>query len=231
MKTAKLVLVGLFVVATAQIASAYYCPSTGRWLSRDPIIELGFRTLQATSFQIAAPIEQKSFRWIERDAPDLPGTENMDMPTELVDALHSPYRFVDNNSVSFVDALGKDIYLQTGNNSGNPVNDRIHQSICVDTWSGTFGCCGNKMGKRCFSFGANGEWRTPIPSWTWLGWSEFNAGGPMVGEVYEADYSGGAVVNTIKTTCKQDQMWLVYITARVGSKDTYSVGVFLLAAG
>ena len=36
MKTTKSFLVVLFVLAAAQIASAYYCPSTGRWLSRDP---------------------------------------------------------------------------------------------------------------------------------------------------------------------------------------------------
>jgi hypothetical protein len=160
---------------------------------------------------------------IDRDAPDAVGTEEMDMPPALVDALHPAYRFVNNNPVSSVDSLGEDIYLQTGNDSGNPINDRIHQSICVDTWSGSYGCCGHKTGKACFSFGANGKWRIPIPSGTWLGWSEFNAGGPMVGEIYSADDTG-TVVNTIKTTCKQDMMFLIYMNARLGSIDTYSVG-------
>src|ERR1035437_9273324 len=42
MKTTKSIIVTLFVLLTAQIASAYYCPSTGRWLSRDPVGEPGF---------------------------------------------------------------------------------------------------------------------------------------------------------------------------------------------
>jgi len=45
----------------------------------------------------------------------------------------------------------------------------------------------------------------------------------MVGEIYSADDTG-TVVNTIKTTCKQDMMFLIYMNARLGSIDTYSVG-------
>lgn len=213
------------LLITSYSASAFYDPTIGRWLSRDPIGELGARTLKRVAFSSSVSstvVEQTGF--IDRDPPDAPGFEDMDVPSEVLDALHSPYRFVDNNPVSLIDPLGEDIYLQTGNNSKSPINNRIHQQICVDTWSGTFGCCGNKTGKRCFSFGANGQWRIPIPSTRWLFWNEFNGGGPLVGEIYETDYTGGKVVGTITTTCKQDFRWLAYVLSTVGTKDTYSVG-------
>ena len=44
-----LVLFALVVVFTTNRASAYYSPSTGRWLSRDPMGEPGFETLRAAS--------------------------------------------------------------------------------------------------------------------------------------------------------------------------------------
>jgi hypothetical protein len=46
MKATKSIIVVLFVLLSTQIASAYYCPSTGRWLSRDPKGELGFTLLK-----------------------------------------------------------------------------------------------------------------------------------------------------------------------------------------
>jgi RHS repeat-associated protein len=46
MKNAKAIIVAMFVLLTAQIASAYYCPSTGRWPNRDPKGELGFELLR-----------------------------------------------------------------------------------------------------------------------------------------------------------------------------------------
>ena len=69
MKTTKSILVVLFALLTAQIASAYYCPSTGRWLSRDPMNELGFENLQAASMpsRIGNSVSQSSGRWMERD--------------------------------------------------------------------------------------------------------------------------------------------------------------------
>jgi hypothetical protein len=84
MKTAKSIIVVLFVLLTAQIASAYYCPSTGRWLSRDPIGEPGFRALQMAS---VAPS-----RWINRDPIKKGGP--------------SLYQFVGDDSINRIDALG-----------------------------------------------------------------------------------------------------------------------------
>jgi hypothetical protein len=43
------VLFALVVAFTTNQASAYYSPSTGRWLSRDPMGEPGFETLRAAS--------------------------------------------------------------------------------------------------------------------------------------------------------------------------------------
>ena len=92
MKTTKSIIVVLFVLLTAQIAFAFYCPSTGRWLSRDPIGEPGFQTSQMAS-QITKPVQQHSDRWIERDPVTAQNTENL-------------YVFVSNDSISKLDALG-----------------------------------------------------------------------------------------------------------------------------
>jgi hypothetical protein len=69
MKTAKSIIVVLFVLLTAQIASAYYCPSTGRWLSRDPIGEAGFQASQMANLPsgIGNSVLQSSGRWVNRD--------------------------------------------------------------------------------------------------------------------------------------------------------------------
>lgn len=89
----KITLVSVLFVAlwTAQTALAWYDPSTGRWLTRDPIGEPGFQALQrvraiSQTYGIASP----SSRWIQRDRPD---NENR-------------YLFVGNNSVNHIDPLG-----------------------------------------------------------------------------------------------------------------------------
>jgi hypothetical protein len=64
MKTAKSIIVVLFVLLTAQIASAYYCPSTGRWLSRDPIGEPGFQAVAQPGISTSLPPS----RWVNRDS-------------------------------------------------------------------------------------------------------------------------------------------------------------------
>jgi hypothetical protein len=74
MKTTKSIIVVLFVLLTAQIASAYYCPSTGRWLSRDPIAEPGFQTSQMASVVPKSPQLAPS-RWLNRDPIGEPGFE------------------------------------------------------------------------------------------------------------------------------------------------------------
>ncbi len=91
MKTTKSILVVLFVLLTAQIASAYYCPATGRWLSRDPIDEPGFQALQVP--QMPNAIQQQAARWIERDPIVAQQTAN-------------PYALLRNRPIRGVDRLG-----------------------------------------------------------------------------------------------------------------------------
>lgn len=71
----------LFVtIVTAQTVFGYYDPSTGRFLSRDPIGEPGFQVLQraqATSQAGPMPIAQQSTRWITRDASESKGGLNL----------------------------------------------------------------------------------------------------------------------------------------------------------
>jgi hypothetical protein len=91
MKATKSILVVLFVLLMAQIASAYYCPSTGRWLSRDPLGEQGFQVMQVP--QMPNPIQQQAVRWIERDPATLQQTAN-------------PYAFLGNKPIRQTDLLG-----------------------------------------------------------------------------------------------------------------------------
>lgn len=92
MKTAKSIIVVLFVLLTAQIASAYYCPSTGRWLSRDPIGEPGFQTSQMASVVPKSP-QPASNRWINRDPLEKRGEPNLSAMAK-------------NNLINKIDALG-----------------------------------------------------------------------------------------------------------------------------
>jgi len=92
MKTAKSIIV-LFVLITAQIASAYYCPSTGRWLSRDPIGEPGFQTAQMASLPSGIGNSQPSGRWVNRDPIEEKGGMNL-------------FGFINENAINLIDALG-----------------------------------------------------------------------------------------------------------------------------
>lgn len=64
MKTTKSIITVLFALLTAQMASAYYCPSTGRWLSRDPIGEPGFQAITQPGISASLP----AGCWIQRDS-------------------------------------------------------------------------------------------------------------------------------------------------------------------
>ncbi|HEV2248645.1 MAG TPA: hypothetical protein VGW37_18520 [Terriglobia bacterium] len=64
---------------TAQSVSAYYNPSTGRFLSRDPVGEPGFQVLQMAQAvpQVGpVPMAEQSSRWINRDSVSEGETEN-----------------------------------------------------------------------------------------------------------------------------------------------------------
>ena len=136
MKTAKSILVVLFVLLTAQIASAYYYPSTGRWLSRDPIGEVGFQTSKRASVVLSIVPSH----WISRDSVGESKTQEevhfqkglaelmMANPalamriqnqlaklgkrpnTKVDSSADNLYMFVKNNPASDVDVLGLDIW-------------------------------------------------------------------------------------------------------------------------
>ncbi len=98
MKTAKSIAVVLFVLLAAQIASAYYCPSTGRWLSRDPMGEPGFEALRTANIvprvgQVVSPASLPPGRFFERDTIAAKKEPNR-------------YAFAANDPITSIDALG-----------------------------------------------------------------------------------------------------------------------------
>lgn len=104
MKGKKSILVVLFVLLTAQIAAAYYCPSTGRWLSRDPLGEPGFETLRAASIvpKVGDSISTAPARWIQRDISSSKKEPNR-------------YALVANRPITAIDFLGLEVTLFTWN--------------------------------------------------------------------------------------------------------------------
>jgi hypothetical protein len=79
-------------------ASAYYCPATGRWLSRDPMGEPGFETLRAADVvpevgQIASTASLPPSRLANRDPIVEKKTPNL-------------YGFVNNSPVDLFDIQG-----------------------------------------------------------------------------------------------------------------------------
>ena len=93
----------------AQIASAYYCPSTGRWLSRDPIGEPGFQALQTASSPsgIGNSVLQSPGRWVNRDAINESGLNLFDYPKYARASNNGlEYGFLQNNPIGLIDILG-----------------------------------------------------------------------------------------------------------------------------
>jgi hypothetical protein len=116
-----------------------------------------------------------------------------------------------------------DITVETGNGTSNPINNAIHQQICVDTHSEA-----GITGKRCFSFGKRpglSGFQLLEFSWTWLKWSSWVTGAILEGEVYEASpIAGATIADRHTTTAAQDKKWLDYMVGtRLGLIDGYSV--------
>lgn len=105
------VLFGLAVVFAANQASAYYSPSTGRWLSRDPVDELGFQALHAAQrVPLVSTIPSiPPGRLFKRD-PFIPEFD----PKRPTVEEKNLYAFVGNDAISFYDAVGNCICVFKG---------------------------------------------------------------------------------------------------------------------
>jgi RHS repeat-associated protein len=193
----------------------WYDPTTGRWLSRDPINEpgagmpanLGQRGETARVPPPSSPLAEALAIFLAEtglDAND--GSDGSVIPRPDQGNL---YIFVKNQPSGLVDPDGRDIYVIKGNNTWNPINNALHRKLCVDTWSDCKPCgdCENKgsvkSGKVCFSYGA-------IP---WF---------PLVGIVYNDTYTGGTIVRQQKTRCIDDLFIAGYLWGKVGDKGVYS---------
>jgi len=210
----KIVLIG--VAATLMLTPAqamrWYSPSTAHWLSRDPSAEPRVQIPAAE-----APVLNAYSDTDLTDGSEWDGNTLLD-PAAMT---RSAYRFVDNDPINHFDPLGENIYLQRGNGTITP-NRWLHLGVCVDLWHCTQSGW-QKTGKACFSFAMTGG-RLRLPSNKWLGWSEFNAGGPLEGQIYQQTYLNGKVVAQRTTTMRQDLTWYMYmLVGRVGTADTYSV--------
>jgi hypothetical protein len=91
-------LFSLVVLFAANQASAYYSPSTGRWLSRDPMGEPGFETLRSASVvprvgQVAGAASLPPSRLFVRDSSAAQNEPNR-------------YGFVSNHPVNDIDVMG-----------------------------------------------------------------------------------------------------------------------------
>ncbi len=111
MKTIKCkFMVTLFFVWTLQAAFAFYDPTVGRWLSRDPVGEPGFQVLHAATTApqaiVPPPLLQQG-RWAQRDA-----ITNLNANEKQGGA--NRYGFVENNPVGKIDPLGLLSWSQAG---------------------------------------------------------------------------------------------------------------------
>ncbi len=135
------------------------------------------------------------------------------------------FQYVKSNPVLFLDPKGTRIYLITGNDSSSPVNNALHQNVCVDKWkkavvSGHIVWTTDE--KECFSFAMTGLGLTR-PKKTWLGFKSTVLGGCLKGEIYKSTNTAGKTEHWKLTTVAQDLRWLLYMNGRVGTKDVYSL--------
>jgi len=197
----------------------YYDPSPGRFLNRDPMAEPGFELIAQSLLSDNDPSKVND---VDGDGPlgfapqQIEGTTGgTQIEPNGGDYEWNRYAFVLNRPTMAVDALGLDITVETGNAGAGPINNRVHQQICV------MNC---NMEKQCFSFGMTGpQW--PEFSKKWLGWNSWVTGAILQGEIYQADPVPGATIySRHTTTAAQDAKWLQYeLTTRLGLKDGYSV--------
>ena len=162
-------------------------------------------------------------RWLTHDPLGITPNPTMPNEFEILNQYNDGtnlYEYAKSDPTNNADPWGLHIYLKTGNNSGNPINDAIHQNVCVDT---TCNQDGNNL--ACFSFGKTGWMLRFGARYTWLDWNSYTLGGLLMkGEIYESADTG-KVVSTKRTTWSQDYYWLKWMRQyRVGTVDVYSVG-------
>jgi RHS repeat-associated protein len=139
------------------------------------------------------------------------------------------YQYALNNPLIFIDPFGTDIYVKTGNDTLNPINNRVHQSIVVDNWTIRYNSDGSKTyihdGQIAFSFALSG-FRKPIPSNNWLGHKSVVLPTPFKGSIYMPEYTGGTIERRKLTHPEQDLSYILKMSNRVINResDAYSLG-------
>jgi RHS repeat-associated protein len=128
-----------------QVRYRYLHPLLGRWITRDPLGDLGFEEMRRNQQPI---LGDRSNRWsninrIGRGAD----SSTINIPPEFVDSIHHPYGFVDNNPQGSIDSLGLDRWMVFG--------PWIHWHLRVDYWDR---CC-NKIGQKDIEFLPKSGWR------------------------------------------------------------------------
>jgi RHS repeat-associated protein len=204
----------------------YYNASTGRWLSFDPVSEIGWKSIPLYSTLGAhSKIQTRHLAGIS--PPAMPGSKRPKQPTPP-NSDGSLYSFCRNDPLGVFDLWGLHIYLQRGNNSGDPIIDRLHMSVCVDTYN-SMPRPGDEdpepVGRICFTFGVKnglGKFLPVLPGLHWLGFSLPHPGSCLRGVIYVDTYTKGAVVLEMATTPVQDWKWQTWMQGnRVGTEDAY----------
>lgn len=139
------------------------------------------------------------------------------------------FAYVAGNPTQYVDPFGEDIEIRKGTQDPNdPAWMNYHEAICVDTWAGCKnGCPAKSLGKLCFTFGSNGNWKAGWPSFQWLGkftpW--INPGIGKQGQIYITDLPP-TVVDHLSTDCNQDKVFVEKLLQMLGMTDTYTPGFY-----
>jgi hypothetical protein len=120
-----------FVVFATNQASAYYSPSTGRWLSRDPMGEPGFELLRASS---AVP---KPGQLV--NTASLPPSRIFIRDMAIQGKESNRYMFVANNPENSFDLLGLDIWVIRDKDGLIRHRQAVGNNADGSYWSSDFG--------------------------------------------------------------------------------------------
>ena len=209
----------------------YYNPSTGRWNSPDPVAENGWRSNSSYS-PLGTPLRTHGRRLSTVSKFTGDGSRR----TKQLDPSNDEnllYAFCLNDPLGAIDLLGLNIYLQEGNNTGDPVNDRCHMAVCVDTYN-VVPRPGyetpDPIGKICFSFGVKpglAKFVPVLPGLHWLGFYMPHPGTCTRGGIYQAAWPGGKVIAELDTTPVQDWRWQTWMQCkRVSTEDAYTLTAY-----